>query len=68
MSLETITLEHLPSSYKAHAVLFRDVKNAPFLHQQLLARNGDFEYGLVDASIVSSDQALADGTRSQIIL
>ncbi|KAH7001090.1 protein CGI121 [Ilyonectria destructans] len=54
MSLETITLEHLPSSYKVHAVLFRDVKNAPFLHQQLLARNGDFEYGLVDASIVVS--------------
>lgn len=54
MSLETITLEHLPSSYKVHAVLFRDVKNAPFLHQQLLARNADFEYGLVDASIVVS--------------
>ncbi|KAK7430989.1 hypothetical protein QQZ08_002519 [Neonectria magnoliae] len=54
MSLETITLEHLPSSHKIHAVLFRDVKNAPFLHQQLLARNADFEYALVDASVVAS--------------
>ncbi|KAK7418173.1 hypothetical protein QQX98_004148 [Neonectria punicea] len=54
MSLETITLDHLPSSHKIHAVLFRDVKNAPFLHQQLLARNADFEYALVDASVVVS--------------
>ncbi|KAF7551943.1 hypothetical protein G7Z17_g4648 [Cylindrodendrum hubeiense] len=54
MSLETITLDHLPSSHEVHAVLFRDVKNAPFLHQQLLARNSDFEYGLVDASVVVS--------------
>ncbi|KPM35942.1 hypothetical protein AK830_g10619 [Neonectria ditissima] len=53
MFLETITLDHLPSSHKIHAVLFRDVKNAPFLHQQLLARNADFEYAFVDASVIA---------------
>ncbi|KAH7156759.1 protein CGI121 [Dactylonectria macrodidyma] len=54
MSLETIPLDHLPSSHTIHVVLFRDVKNAAFLHQQLLARNAEFEYGLVDASVVVS--------------
>ncbi|KAI5459103.1 kinase binding protein CGI-121-domain-containing protein [Mariannaea sp. PMI_226] len=54
MSLETITLEHLPASYKAHLAFFRDIKNASFLHQQLLARNADFEYAFIDASIVFS--------------
>lgn len=53
MSLETVTLDHLPSSYKIHLALFRDVQNSEFLHQQLLARNSDFEYAFVDASVVS---------------
>jgi len=51
--LQTIHLEHLPPSYDVHVALFRDVKNASFLHQQLLAGNTDFEYALIDASVVS---------------
>jgi len=51
--LETIQLEHLPAGYTIHVALYRDIKNAAFLHQQLLAGNTSFEYALIDASIVS---------------
>lgn len=54
MSLETITLEHLPSSHTVHIALFHDIQNAEFLHKQLLARNSDFEYAFIDASVVIS--------------
>lgn len=54
MSLEAVTLEHLPASHKVYVALFRDVQNAVFLHQQLLARNPEFEYAFIDASVVSS--------------
>ncbi|KAF4971230.1 hypothetical protein FZEAL_9898 [Fusarium zealandicum] len=53
MSLETVTLEHLPDSHKIHVALFRGVQNAAFLHQQLLARNSDFEYAFIDASVIA---------------
>jgi EKC/KEOPS complex subunit CGI121/TPRKB len=51
--LETIQLEHLPAGYTVHIALSRDIKNAAFLHQQLLTGNTSFEYALIDASIVS---------------
>ncbi|KAL6859741.1 hypothetical protein ACO1O0_003765 [Amphichorda felina] len=54
MSLEIVVLDHLPAAYTVHIALFRNVRNAAFLHSQLLARNPDFEYGLVDASIIAS--------------
>jgi EKC/KEOPS complex subunit CGI121/TPRKB len=54
MALESIALEHLPASHTVHTALFRNVKNASFLHQQLLAGNKDFEYALIDASVVSN--------------
>lgn len=54
MTLEVVPLDHLPSTHIVHVALFRDVKNAPFLQQQLLARNAEFEYALIDASVVSS--------------
>lgn len=54
MALETVTLEHLPASHKVYVALFHGVKNAAFLHQQLLARNPEFEYAFIDASVVSS--------------
>lgn len=53
MALETVHLEHLPAGYTVHIALYRDIKNAAFLHQQLLAGNTSFEYALIDASIVS---------------
>ncbi|KAM3483639.1 hypothetical protein MY8738_002949 [Beauveria namnaoensis] len=54
MELEVVKLEHLPDTYTVHISLFRDVENAAFLHEQLLARNTDFEYALIDASVVVS--------------
>ncbi|KAL6880740.1 CGI-121 domain-containing protein [Trichoderma novae-zelandiae] len=54
MAVEIVQLEHVPSSYRIHLALFRNVKNAGFLHQQLLARNADFEYAFIDASTIVS--------------
>ncbi|KEQ96474.1 hypothetical protein AUEXF2481DRAFT_3965 [Aureobasidium subglaciale EXF-2481] len=52
-TLETIALPHLPQ-YPLCVGLFKDVKNATFLRQQLLAGNADFEYAFLDASVVLS--------------
>ncbi|KAI0184522.1 kinase binding protein CGI-121-domain-containing protein [Xylaria flabelliformis] len=52
--LESLQLEHVPSTHSVHVAVFRDVENAAFLHQQLLARNADFEYALIDAGVITS--------------
>ncbi|KKK24157.1 hypothetical protein P175DRAFT_0498179 [Aspergillus ochraceoroseus IBT 24754] len=52
--LETIQLPHLPSSMPVHVALYRDVQNAPYLRQQLLSANADFEYAFIDASMILS--------------
>ncbi|KAI0203672.1 kinase binding protein CGI-121-domain-containing protein [Astrocystis sublimbata] len=52
--LESLQLEHLPAGYSVQVAVFKDVENAAFLHQQLLARNADFEYALIDAGVVTS--------------
>ncbi|KAI5270189.1 CGI-121-domain-containing protein [Aureobasidium subglaciale] len=52
-TLETIALPHLPQ-YPLCVGLFKNVKNASFLRQQLLAGNADFEYAFLDASVVLS--------------
>ncbi|KAK1752762.1 kinase binding protein CGI-121-domain-containing protein [Echria macrotheca] len=54
MSLETLEIDHIPSSHRIHAALFHDVSNTDFLHAQLLARNPDFDYTFLDASSVIS--------------
>jgi hypothetical protein len=51
--LQTLQLEHLPASHTIHIALFRNITNAAFLQQQLLAGNSAFEYALIDASVVS---------------
>ncbi|KAE8146441.1 kinase binding protein CGI-121-domain-containing protein [Aspergillus avenaceus] len=53
-SLESIQLPHLPASLPIHVALYRDVQNAPFLRQQLISGNADFEYAFIDASSVLS--------------
>lgn len=53
-SLETINVPHLPS-LPVHVALYRDVQNAAFLKGQLLAGNAEFEYALIDASMVCED-------------
>jgi EKC/KEOPS complex subunit CGI121/TPRKB len=49
-----VAIEHLPPDYAVYAALFTDVANAAFLQAQLIARNADFEYALVDAATVVS--------------
>lgn len=51
--LESVAIEHIPPSHKVYLALFKDVSNADFLREQLLARNHDFEFAFVDATIVS---------------
>lgn len=51
-AVETINLPHLPSNLFVHAALYRNIQNAAFLRQQLLAGNADFEYAFIDASMV----------------
>ncbi|PWY79991.1 CGI-121-domain-containing protein [Aspergillus eucalypticola CBS 122712] len=52
--LETIHLSHLPPSMPVHVALYRDVQNAPYLRQQLMSANAEFEYAFIDASTVIS--------------
>lgn len=55
MALETLKLEHLPSEHEILLGFYRNVQNASFLHQQLLARNSQFEYAFIDASVVRTE-------------
>lgn len=50
--LQTFHLSHLPPSTAVHVALYRDLQNASFLREQLLSGNTDFEYALIDASMV----------------
>jgi Kinase binding protein CGI-121 len=50
--LQVIHLCHLPPTLPLYLTLYHSVQNAPFLRQQLLAGNTDFEYAFVDASMV----------------
>ncbi|CZT03006.1 related to protein cgi-121 [Rhynchosporium agropyri] len=52
--LQTLHLEHLPPAYDFHIALYHNVTNASFLHQQLLAGNTDFEYAMIDATVILS--------------
>ncbi|KAJ5174896.1 EKC/KEOPS complex subunit [Penicillium canariense] len=54
LKLETINIPHLPASLPVHVALYRNVQNSAFLRQQLLAGNSEFEYALIDASMVLS--------------
>lgn len=57
--METTTLPHLPL-LPLRVCLFKDVKNASFLRQQLLDGNTEFEYAFLDAStLISRNHVLA---------
>ena len=55
--IETVQLEHVPSTHRVYASFFKDVSNADFLQSQLLARNSEFEYAFIDASSVGNRPA-----------
>lgn len=50
--LETVHLSHLPQNTPVHIALYRDIKNASFLREQLISGNTDFQYAFIDASVV----------------
>lgn len=50
--LKTVHLFHMPPELALYVALYRDVKNAAFLREQLLAGNTEFEYAFVDASMI----------------
>jgi len=50
--LQTFNLEHLPRSHELHVALFKDVKNADYIQQQLLNGNREFEYAFIDADVI----------------
>ena len=52
--LRTLHLAHLPPDLTVHVTLYTEVQNAPYLRDQLLQGNQDFEYALIDASVVCS--------------
>lgn len=64
--VETFHLMHLPSSLAVHIALFRDLKNALYLRQQLLDGNTDFEYALIDANVVSESISPMSGTNCRL--
>ncbi|QSS61845.1 CGI121 family protein [Histoplasma capsulatum] len=53
-SIQTIQLSHLPSNRPVHIALYRDLQNASFLREQLLAGNTEFEYASIDAATILS--------------
>ena len=52
--LREIHLSHLPPDLAVFVAQYRDVENASFLRDQLLAGNAEFEYAFLDASMVCS--------------
>ncbi len=51
--MEIISLPHLPQQ-PLRVCLFKDVRNAAFLRQQLIEGNRDFENAFLDASVLLS--------------
>ena len=51
-TLQAIQIPHLPQDLAIFVTLYEDLQNAPFLKDQLLAGNSEFEYALIDASMV----------------
>jgi hypothetical protein len=68
MALETLKIEHVPSTYQVYAAFFRDVTNSDFLHAQLKVRNPEFDYALIDASSVISRHHLLSGVFNALIV
>ncbi|KAK7703476.1 hypothetical protein SLS64_009146 [Diaporthe eres] len=67
--LETVALEHVPTTHSVHVAFFKSVANAGYLQSQLLARNADFEYAFIDATtVVSRLQVLAAAYKALSVL
>jgi EKC/KEOPS complex subunit CGI121/TPRKB len=58
--LETVHLSHVPENIPVHVALYKDLKNASSLREQLISGNGEFQYAFVDASTVGYQVKLLD--------
>ncbi|EEA21802.1 hypothetical protein TMatcc_008780 [Talaromyces marneffei ATCC 18224] len=54
--LETVHLSHVPENIPVHVALYKYLKNASFLREQLLTGNAEFQYAFIDASTIISRQ------------
>lgn len=54
--VEQVTLSHIPDDLAVFIAYYRNLENATFLREQLLAGNQDFEYAFIDASMVGQTQ------------
>ncbi|KAH8700312.1 protein cgi121 [Talaromyces proteolyticus] len=54
--LETAHLSHLPQDTPVHVALYKDLKNASYLKEQLISGNTKFQYAFLDASTILSRQ------------
>jgi EKC/KEOPS complex subunit CGI121/TPRKB len=50
--LETVHLSHVPENIPLYIALYKDLKNASFLREQLITGNAEFQYAFIDASTV----------------
>lgn len=60
--LQTLHLAHMPPELAVYVALYKDVENASYLKEQLLAGNTDFEYAFIDASMILSTQHVLAAT------
>ena len=51
-TVSTFHISHLPVDLAVYITLYKHLKNASFLRQQLLDGNSDFEYAFIDATSV----------------
>jgi len=56
--VERIQIAHIPDDLPLYIACFKDVKNASFLKQQLLAGNQEYNYSFIDAATILSRQHL----------
>ncbi|GAM38300.1 hypothetical protein TCE0_033f08915 [Talaromyces pinophilus] len=54
--LETVHLSHVPENIPLYIALYKDLKNASFLREQLITGNAEFQYAFIDASTILSRQ------------
>ncbi|KPI42543.1 EKC/KEOPS complex subunit [Cyphellophora attinorum] len=60
--VERVYLPHVPEELAVYVAYYRNVSNAAFLREQLLAGNHDFEYAFIDASMVISRRQIFAAT------
>jgi EKC/KEOPS complex subunit CGI121/TPRKB len=60
--LQTLHLAHMPPELAVYVALYKDVENASYLKEQLLAGNTDFEYAFIDASMILSTKHVLAAT------